>query len=149
MLNQSAEYALRAVALIASRDREAPSRAKDLAAELGVPANYLSKILHQLASAGVLISRRGRQGGFLLAEPASRLRLARVVEPFEELAQYRACLMGRPTCSARGACAAHHEWKPIAAAVLRFLQRTSVAQLAQRGGATVPVNRKAPLSRVT
>ncbi len=131
MLNQSAEYALRAVALIARRHREAPSRAKDLAQELGVPANYLSKILHQLASAGVLVSRRGRQGGFLLATPASRLRLTTVVAPFEDLSQYRACLLGRPTCSARGACAAHREWKPIATAVLRFLQRTSVAQLAR------------------
>jgi Rrf2 family protein len=131
MLNQSSEYALRAVALIASRDRDVPSHAKELAAALGVPANYLSKILHQLASAGVLVSRRGRQGGFLLAGPAARMRLARVVAPFEDLTQYRACLLGRPTCSARGACAAHHEWKPIASAVLRFLQQTSVAQLAR------------------
>jgi Rrf2 family transcriptional regulator, iron-sulfur cluster assembly transcription factor len=132
MLNQSSEYALRAVALIASRNREIPLHAKELAAELNVPANYLSKILYQLAAAGVLVSRRGRQGGFLLAAPASRMRLARVVAPFEDLTQYSACLLGRPACSARGACAAHHEWKPIASAVLRFLKQTTVAQLAQR-----------------
>jgi DNA-binding IscR family transcriptional regulator len=53
------------------------------------------------------------------------------VAPFEDLSQYRACLMGRPVCNVRGACAAHSEWKPIASAVLRFLKETSVAELAR------------------
>lgn len=130
MLNQSAEYALRVVTLIAGRDQDVPSHAKELASTLDVPANYLSKILHQLAAAGVLTSRRGRQGGFVLGKPAARLRLAAVVAPFEDLTQYRACLLGRPACNARGACSAHHQWKPIATSVLRFLKDTTVAQLA-------------------
>lgn len=130
MLNQSAEYALRVVALIASRPPDHPSHAAELAAALGVPPNYLSKILHQLAFEGILKSRRGRQGGFILATDAREITLALVVAPFENLSQYRACLLGNPVCSDRRACAAHHGWKPIADSVLAFLENTTVAALA-------------------
>lgn len=132
MLTQSAEYALQAVTLIASRPVGRASHAAELAATLGVPANYLSKILHQLAAAGILASRRGRQGGFALARPAAELTLAAVVAPFEDPARYRGCLLGKTTCSDRVACAAHHRWKPIAESVLAFLNGTTVASLAQR-----------------
>ena len=130
MLNQSAEYALKVVALIASRPGDVPSRAAELAAALELPANYLSKILHQLASAGVLISRKGRGGGFLLTRGAAQLTLAAVVTPFEELGRYRSCFLGNAICSDRRACVAHDRWKPIARAVLGFLQETTIDSIA-------------------
>lgn len=145
MLNQSAEYALRVVTLIAGRRADRPSHAAALAKELGVPANYLSKILHQLAAAGVLTSRRGRGGGFRLADAPGDLTLATVVAPFDALATYRTCLLGKPVCGDRHACAAHVYWKPIAVSVLRFLQETTVRSLASAGprGASPPISRRA------
>ncbi len=147
MLNQTSEYALRVVALIASRPPEEPSHATELAATLDVPANYLSKILHQLAGAGVLASRRGRHGGFVLAKPATRLRLATVIAPFEDVAAYRTCLLGQSACNDRVACVAHHRWKPIAESILRFLADTTVESLVRSGGAPPAVPARPPLSR--
>lgn len=82
MLPQTAEYALRAVLLIAARESPEPLSVERIAQVLGAPRNYLGKTLHQLGRAGVLISARGRSGGFRLAVPAERLSLARVVAPF-------------------------------------------------------------------
>lgn len=137
MLNHSAEYALKVVALIASRPADEPSRAVELAAALDLPANYLSKILHQLASAGVLASQKGRRGGFLLGSGSAQLTLAAVVAPFEDLGQYRSCLLGNAICSDRRACVAHARWKPVARAVLEFLQETTVDSLATRARTTL------------
>jgi Rrf2 family transcriptional regulator, iron-sulfur cluster assembly transcription factor len=131
VLNQSAQYALQAVVQLARLSPGASQRAAELAATLDVPANYLSKVLHQLASAGVLLSRRGRDGGFALAVPPSELRLSDVVGPFDDVEQYRECVLGRPSCNARDACAAHHGWKPIASSMSRFLNETSVEALTQ------------------
>lgn len=147
MLNQTSEYALRVVALIASRPPEEPSHATELAATLDVPANYLSKILHQLAAAGILASRRGRHGGFVLAKPAARLRLATVIAPFEDVAAYRTCLLGHSVCNDRVACVAHHRWKPIAESILRFLADTTVESLAQSGGDPPAVPNQPPARR--
>lgn len=129
MLSQTAEYALRTVLLIAARPEAATVSVEEIAAELGVPRNYLSKTLHQLARAGVLASARGPGGGFRLAVPASRLRLARVIEPFDDLAGGRRCLLGRPACTDRSPCEAHERWKVAAEGVASFFRDTTVADL--------------------
>jgi Rrf2 family protein len=49
-----------------------------LAEAAGVPAPFLSKVLGRLADRGLLRSRRGRGGGFVLGRPASDITLADV-----------------------------------------------------------------------
>jgi Rrf2 family protein len=132
VLNQSAEYAVRVCVRLARLDPEASAQASDLAAELDIPANYLSKLLHQLAAAGILQSRRGRGGGFRLQGPPDELTLAAVVAPFDSPARYRQCLLGGKKCSAMTACEAHDAWKPIAERTLAFLSETTLAQMAGR-----------------
>jgi Iron-dependent Transcriptional regulator len=56
MLSQTAEYALRAVLYLAADASGQPVRVSEMATELGIPQNYLSKILHLLARGGVLAS---------------------------------------------------------------------------------------------
>ncbi len=71
MLSQTAEYALRTVLYLAARQGDGLFRVSEIAEELGIPQNYLSKTLHILARAGVLHSSRGKHGGFRLAKPAN------------------------------------------------------------------------------
>ena len=101
---------------------------EQLARELDVPRNYLSKTLHLLARAGVVESTRGKHGGFRLRRSAQRITLREVVAPFDQVGQ-RVCLLGKPTCSDRSACAAHSHWKAVSDAVATFFSRTTVAEL--------------------
>jgi Rrf2 family protein len=130
VISRTAGYALNAVIHIARRagDQGAVPAAA-AARELGVPANYLSKILRDLAHAGVLVSDRGRKGGFRLARPASEIRLLEVVEPFDGLDERRQCLLGRGACSDVGGCPAHREWKEASAPMVRFFESRTVAEM--------------------
>jgi len=129
MLSQTAEYALRAVLYLAERADDRTVRVGEMAQALRIPHNYLSKILHRLARAGVLTSTRGKTGGFQLAVPAERLRLYEIVAPFDQVDERRRCLLGRPQCSDRTACAAHTRWKEVADTVATFFRETTVAEL--------------------
>lgn len=129
MISKTAEYALRAVLYLARMATGDPIRAADLAAALRVPSNYLSKILHALARSGILLSERGRHGGFRLAVSSSELPLAAVIEPFDHLRGRGACLLGRPECSDGSACAAHDRWTQLHVQVSDFFQGTTVAEL--------------------
>jgi Rrf2 family protein len=130
MLSQTAEYALRAVLYLAQRgDPAGPVPVADIADNLGIPHNYLSKILHQLARTGVLTSLRGKAGGFRLAVPPERLALSVVITPFDRVEERRRCLLGRPQCSERTACTAHTRWKEVADTVAQFFRETTVAHL--------------------
>jgi Rrf2 family protein len=129
MLSRTEEYALRASVCLARRYGTGPARAKDIARDTGVPANYMSKILHQLARAGVVVSERGRAGGFRLAAPPGEFLLATVVSPFEPQVERTRCLLGRPECSDVNPCGAHERWKVIKEATLDFLNGTTLADV--------------------
>lgn len=137
MLSQTAEYALRAVVYLAEQADPGLIPVGEIAVALDVPANYLSKILHQLARAGVVESTRGPHGGFRLARPAELIGLADVIEPFDSLEHRRRCLLGRPECSDRNPCGAHERWKHVKNQTTDFFRDTSVADVLARSSAAV------------
>jgi Rrf2 family iron-sulfur cluster assembly transcriptional regulator len=129
VLSQTSEYALRAVLYLADRATDQPSSVDDIAEALGAPRNYLSKILHRLAQDGVLVSARGKGGGFRLGCDPDRLTLADVLAPFDPDTGERRCLLGRPQCSDRNPCPAHHQWKSVSERVSAFFRERTVGEL--------------------
>lgn len=130
ILSRTARYALRAAAFLAEgADEERPIPVADIAEALEVPRNYLSKILHQLAQRGVLVSERGPHGGFRLAVAPADIKLVEIVDPAESRVPQRDCLLGRPVCSDDTPCAAHAHWRELSDALERFLQETTLADL--------------------
>ncbi len=145
-LPQTAEYALRAMLHIAAR-HPAPVRVVDLVEAVKAPANYLSKTLHQLARAGLLVSTRGPLGGFRLAEDPELVTLDRVVEVFAGPATQR-CLLGHGRCGHNPGCTIHERWKPVAENMQAFFTTTTVADLVDRGDRPALRGRR-PRSAVT
>ncbi|HEX6308130.1 MAG TPA: Rrf2 family transcriptional regulator [Longimicrobiales bacterium] len=127
MLNQSADYALRAVLYVAQNGDRTACSAEVIATALGVPRNYLGKVLNALAHADVLSAVRGPRGGFRLAQPAERLTLASVIEPFQRLPARRVCLLGDRPCDAATPCSAHRRWQQMSQPVTDFFRDTTVA----------------------
>ncbi|MBK9088609.1 MAG: Rrf2 family transcriptional regulator [Holophagales bacterium] len=80
LLSRAAEVALKALPHFDPRGPEAPGReARVLSLACGEPAPFLGKVLQKLARAGLLRSKRGRTGGFVLGRPASEISLADIV----------------------------------------------------------------------
>ena len=69
-LSVKSDYAARAVLGLAQHYASGESvRVEDLAAEQGIPPNYLVQILIELKSQQIVKSQRGKEGGYLLARP--------------------------------------------------------------------------------
>lgn len=128
VLPQTAEYALRAVAFIASSDGDAPVRVKDIALATHIPTNYLSKTLNHLARVGLLQSTRGPLGGFTLAIPPQHITLGAIAEIFSG-DDRKQCILGGGRCGERPECAVHKRWLPVATQVREFLDQTTIAQM--------------------
>jgi Rrf2 family protein len=127
MLNQSADYALRAVLYLAQGHNAHPAAA--IAHALGIPQNYLGKILHVLAKTGVLTSTRGPRGGFRLAVDPRALTLAAVTTPFQSVAPRTVCLLGDRSCNPSVPCAAHRRWEAAANHATTFFRTTTIAAM--------------------
>lgn len=73
-LSVKSDYAARAVLGLAKQYATGVSvRAEDLAAEQGIPPNYLVQILLELKSQQIVKSQRGKEGGYLLARAPSEI----------------------------------------------------------------------------
>ncbi|MDQ8153295.1 MAG: Rrf2 family transcriptional regulator [Gemmatimonadota bacterium] len=144
-ISGTSQYAIRAVVHVAAHGVDAPVRVGPIAEALDVPRNYLSKTLHALARAGVLHSERGPRGGFQLTVPPSRLTLAQVTAPFEDVKR-KHCLLGRPQCGGAHACAAHARWSSVSTALQQYFASTTIADLLDdaRAGRTPPTVRARP-----
>ncbi|MGB8195093.1 MAG: Rrf2 family transcriptional regulator [Chitinophagaceae bacterium] len=80
MLSQKAKYALQALAHLAAHyKQEAPVLIGTIASERKIPIKFLEAILCQLRNEHILISVRGRGGGYRLAEHPKKISLARVI----------------------------------------------------------------------
>lgn len=71
LLTRASEYAL--LSLDAIRKSDSPIGAEQLAGELSIPKSFLAKILQSLAKNGILESRKGAHGGFLLAKDITEI----------------------------------------------------------------------------
>ena len=79
-LSVKSDYAARAVLGLARHYATGVAlRVEDLAAEQGVPGNYLVQILIELKAQGIAKSVRGKEGGYLLARPPAEISLGDVL----------------------------------------------------------------------
>jgi Rrf2 family protein len=134
MISMTSEYALRAMVCLATQPRGQALLGRDLAELAEIPANYLAKILVTLRNAGLVATMRGTGGGYLLQKPASGVRLSEIVEPFEGSRIGCGCLLNRSKeCNSKDACSAHDTWWQVRDVYRQFLQRTTLADIANRG----------------
>jgi len=110
-LTRAGDYAARAVLFLATleeneiADRESVSKAQE------IPLSFLSKILQQLTSAGIIRSFKGASGGFCLARPAERITFLEVITAVEGPLALNQCLIEPSRCDRNGECPIHPIWK--------------------------------------
>ena len=73
------DYACRALLSLALHPDETPTSVRDIAERTGLPQPYLEQILLALKGAGLVRSKRGVGGGYVLARSPEEITLAQVV----------------------------------------------------------------------
>ena len=124
-----ADYAVRAaVELTASGD--GPVKAETLAAAQAIPLNFLENILVDLRRAGIVESKRGASGGYLLARPAEEISIADVIRAVEgPLASVRG--LSPDALDYEGSAAALRDvWVALRSAVRSVLEHVTLADVA-------------------
>jgi len=131
VLSQTAEYALRAMASLATVPDGRPVRASDLSRATGIPSHYLSKILRRLVIADLLVSQKGQGGGFSLARPPEEIRFLDILEAVDALPQKDRCAFGWGDCSDTHPCPLHESWSKLSDHLHAWARENTLAGLAE------------------
>lgn len=135
-----ADYGVLLMTWFAWRQRAstAPLRrtAPTLAAETGLPAPTVSKLLRMLAKADLLDSQRGPQGGYSLARDPQHISMAEIITAIEGPIALMECLSDVTSdCDVEAICPTRTNWSRINHAIRRALEGISLDEMAhpQRG----------------
>jgi FeS assembly SUF system regulator len=97
--------------------------AQDLSSKSRVPVPTASKLLKSLARAGLVVSHRGRNGGYGLSRDADTISVAEIISAIEGPIGLTECGTGAGSaCDMEPFCAAKGRWAPINQAIERALQ---------------------------
>src|ERR1700728_1577824 len=83
MFSTKSEYGVRVMVELARRGSDAPVPLTEIAEYEGLPLAYLEHLVARLRRAGLIDSRRGAHGGYLLAREPAAITMAEVVEALE------------------------------------------------------------------
>jgi Rrf2 family transcriptional regulator, cysteine metabolism repressor len=129
-ISQKLEYACRAMAQLAKfHDGRTLTRLEDLAQREAVSGNFLVQILNDLRRAGLVDSRRGKAGGYLLGRAANLITLRQVVEAVDP-----ALLQSSVTGDGDSGQGVQRAWSQISGTLIHALDEVTVETLAGNPG---------------
>lgn len=136
------DYACRALLSLALHDSAGPTSVRDIAERTGLPQPYLEQILLALKGAGLVRSKRGVGGGYVLARPADQIHLSEIISAVDgpiTLGDF-----GEPhqdgACDHEGQCVLLAIWKQAGEVMRTHLDGFTLAHIAEvaRGEAPWP-----------
>lgn len=127
-VSRRTDYAIRMLLDLARSDG-APISARTLAERQDVPYAFARGIGSELVSAGMVESRRGASGGFVLVRDRADLSLLEIIETMQGPILCSVCTSDPDWCRRMGGCNVHHVWSGADEVLKEYLGSKSLAGL--------------------
>ena len=134
MLTRKSKYGLKALLVLAERTEGEPMLISDLAERQKLPKKFLEAILLELKRAGLLHSKKGKGGGYVLGRKPAEITVGQVIRVLEgplaltpcvSVTAYRKC----DECLDENTCAVRLAMKEVRDATSDILDNTTLASL--------------------
>jgi Rrf2 family iron-sulfur cluster assembly transcriptional regulator len=122
------DYAARALLSLALHGSDRPTSVKEIAERTHLPQPYLEQILLSVKGAGLVRSKRGVGGGYVLARPPEEITLADIVAAVEG----PQILMAEHPDHCEGHCILQEVWVGVDNESRRILERVTLSELVER-----------------
>lgn len=127
-----ADYGMRAIIDLAQHFGQGAVQTAEIARRQDIPEPYLDQLLTALRKAGFIKSRRGPQGGHVLARLPAQMTMGEVIQALEGSLAPLPCMESPEECSQAPGCAQRDVWLAISRATNDILFSTTVSALAER-----------------
>ena len=130
-VSRKCQYTLRALFELAKRQGEDPVAVAEIAEAQAIPSRFLELILQDLRSEGMVESRRGNQGGYVLAGSPEAITVGDVIRAVDGSLAPVKCVVGRSDehCRLKNRCAFAGVWRKAQEAMEEVYDNTTLQDL--------------------
>jgi Rrf2 family protein len=137
-LSTKSRYGLRAMFDIAYNCGSEPTQIQDISRRQHISQRYLEQIFQSLKKAGILVSKRGPLGGYMLARNPEEITVQEIIQATEgDLLLVECASSGRKKmpCAFDGACVTQSVWQEAALNLNELFGTLTLQTLCDRGEA--------------
>jgi len=144
VISQKTQYALRAVLELARHQGQGPVKIAAIANAQAIPKRFLENILLHLRGAGIVASKRGKEGGYFLVRNAGNLAVGEIIRLVQGPLDVVDCISGlKPRrCPLEPECIFIPLWTSAGRAQIEIFDRTTFGDLLKKeiwkSGSNVP-----------
>ncbi len=136
------EYGMRAMVALAHHYGGGPLSIADIARESSVPPAYLEQLIAPLRRAGIVESKRGARGGYILGRPPEEIKVGDVFRVMEGPIAPMECVsedVSEQTCPLIGGCETRPVWLKLRDSIVDTLDSQTLADLIEQPAEPVAV----------
>ena len=131
IFSRGCEYAFQAILYLATQPPEKPILQRDISSALNIPPHFLGKVLQLLRRSNLVISQKGKRGGFLLGRSAEDIFLYDILEAVDGCSCLDSCILGFSQCGDENPCPVHSQWKQSKETIMEMLQSRNAEELSK------------------
>jgi Rrf2 family transcriptional regulator, iron-sulfur cluster assembly transcription factor len=132
-ITTTSRYGVRALFDVAYHGGGQPTQIKDISRRQRISQRYLEQIFNKLLKAGLLKSRRGPRGGYMLARDASEISVGDIIFAAQGPVVPVRCLSsedpGKADCTILDGCVTRHVWKETQRILVDYYNSVSIGDL--------------------
>ena len=132
MFSKACEYAVKSVIYVAQEALAGrKTNVKQIAEATNAPESFVAKILQPLSKKGILLSNKGKQGGFSIdIDKLEQIKLIEIILITDGSDILTRCAFGLDKCSSDKPCPFHFKYKPIRESLQKSLSEVSIYDMA-------------------
>ena len=131
LITRNTDYAIRALCFIASGKEDVVPVSR-LVKELKIPRPFLRKTLQSLTQSGLIISYKGKGGGFSLGKNLNKIFLLDLIKIFQGPMKLNECLFKGKICPNQTRCALKSKIDAIEKNVVKELSNITIGSLLKK-----------------
>jgi len=131
VLTKKTDYAIRALLMLGAK-RGSYVSAKSISVEQDMPYQFLRGVLQEMIRHGLIVSKEGVQGGFMLAKEPDEIRVRQLIEIFQGTVQVSECMFRKQICANRSQCVLRHEIMKIEQVVHHEFEQVTIGKLLRK-----------------
>lgn len=135
LLSKSCVYGLRASLFLATRKNGEYIPIRKMSDKLEISFHFLTKVLQQLTSEGIMESFKGPNGGIRLSRDGKEIPLVDIVVAIDGPELLTECALGLTGCGTKNPCPLHDKWAETRDGIKDMLENTTLTELVKKGKA--------------